>query len=273
MHNKHIIHEIEGYISNLFLVEYKDRLLILDSGTRVDADTIVDYCTNILKRPFSDIKLSVVTHMHPDHAGGAVTLRKKYGIPVAAYKNSDKWYRGISGFLQHKLDIQMAQMVRKFNEKNLHNIKYSRKIKPDYPLNDNDRLPFFDDWKALYIPGHTLSDIAVYNTHSKILYAGDTVINISGKFNLPIPVFFFSKMKKSYKKLSELETSKILLAHGQNITDRSASEVFLKMKSLVGQPRNYLSRKSHFLSMYAPDLKKAIILKFFRKIFRLKKYK
>jgi glyoxylase-like metal-dependent hydrolase (beta-lactamase superfamily II) len=91
------IHIIEGYISSLYLVEYDDGMLLLDGGCVNDVKRIEDYCKLVLNRSPSDIKLAVVSHMHPDHAGGAVALRKKYGIAIAAHKDVDLWYSGVGG--------------------------------------------------------------------------------------------------------------------------------------------------------------------------------
>lgn len=91
------IHQLEGYIQNITLIEQEGRLLLFDSGCINDVKRIKRYCRESLKRSPADIKLTAVTHIHPDHAGGAVCLRKKFGIPIAAHKDVDRWYRGWAG--------------------------------------------------------------------------------------------------------------------------------------------------------------------------------
>ena len=66
---------IEGYIQTTYLAVYPDKLLLLDTGCHCDVDSILDYITNTLQRPISQLKTAVVTHMHPDHAGGAELLK------------------------------------------------------------------------------------------------------------------------------------------------------------------------------------------------------
>jgi glyoxylase-like metal-dependent hydrolase (beta-lactamase superfamily II) len=70
------IHLIEGYISNVILMEYPDKILCVDSGSRPDVRLINEFITEKLKRSMADIKLCVITHMHPDHAGGPWRLKK-----------------------------------------------------------------------------------------------------------------------------------------------------------------------------------------------------
>ncbi|MGE5449990.1 MAG: MBL fold metallo-hydrolase, partial [Methanomassiliicoccales archaeon] len=101
------LHQIEGYISTIFLVEYPYGMLLLDCGCAGDVAKIEAKCVE-LGRPLSDIKLAVATHAHPDHLGGAAKLRRKYAIPIAAHPEIDLWYRGAGGFIQHKVDSFFA---------------------------------------------------------------------------------------------------------------------------------------------------------------------
>ena len=70
------LHCLNGYIQNIYLAEYADKLLLLDGCCRADINVIEDFIINQLNRPMSDLALIVVTHMHPDHAGAANVLRK-----------------------------------------------------------------------------------------------------------------------------------------------------------------------------------------------------
>ncbi|HPX92532.1 MAG TPA: MBL fold metallo-hydrolase, partial [Spirochaetota bacterium] len=71
------IHKIKGYINSVFIAEYDHGLLLMDGGSPADVELIENFCKDTLKRDVRDIKLSVVSHMHPDHSGAAPILRKK----------------------------------------------------------------------------------------------------------------------------------------------------------------------------------------------------
>jgi glyoxylase-like metal-dependent hydrolase (beta-lactamase superfamily II) len=58
-------------MSNIYLLEYENGFLMLDCGLRTDIGRIEAYFRAIGRSP-ADIKLLVVTHLHPDHAGSAV---------------------------------------------------------------------------------------------------------------------------------------------------------------------------------------------------------
>lgn len=91
------LHEIAGYIENIYLVEENHRLMLLDGCSRADVDTLCHYITEKLLLPLAALKLIVVTHMHPDHAGGAKRLQKRTGARIACHPKAPLWYRGVSG--------------------------------------------------------------------------------------------------------------------------------------------------------------------------------
>lgn len=255
------IHTIKGYINNLYIAEYDHGLLLLDGASPADLPVIEKFCIDTLKRPVHDIKLAVVTHMHPDHSGAAPLLRKKYGTKIAAYKNIDGWYRGPSGWLQHILDCLMAQLVAIRQHTRIHKIFSKRITKPDYLLNHGERLPGFSDWHIIYTPGHTIHDIALFHGRNKILYCGDSIIEVKGRYYLPLPVIFKNRMRHSYKEMASLGATTILIPHGNAIYTDNSREIFRKMISLLDEPPNKLRRRIHRLSVWSPDIWKPTIRK------------
>ncbi len=111
------IHTLEGYIQNIYLVEYPDKLMLLDGCCRADVDTVFDYITEQLKRPITDLKLIVVTHMHPDHIGGMTTdgaetfAKARY---ITGRQEFDFWRGQDKG---NRVGDLMAQKVTPFAEK------------------------------------------------------------------------------------------------------------------------------------------------------------
>lgn len=256
MQDNFIIHEIPGYICNLFLVEYDDGMLLLDCGSIADVKRVEDYCENVIHRPVSDIKLAVVSHNHPDHAGGASVWRNAYHIPLAAHPRIDYWYDGAGGYLQHKIDCYLASWVAYRKNIKLEKILFNRKIKPDYVLNDMDELPYFPDWRAFHIPGHTMNDVALYHEEEKTLYPGDCVMDVGGKFLLPVPILFPNKMADSFDRLAELDVNKIYLAHGSTIDTEEPEEIFEHMKTLLMKPPNPLTRLAYKVSLFSPEYRR-----------------
>jgi glyoxylase-like metal-dependent hydrolase (beta-lactamase superfamily II) len=244
------IHVINGYIQDTYLVEYSDKILLLDGGSRPDVPIIEDFITKKLGRKMSDLRLILVSHMHPDHAGAAPFLREKYGTLIAAYHEVDDWYAGAIGALQHLLDSLMAYFVVYKSKKPFKNIRYPRFLKPDILLYDNDSIPFFNDWRVKHAPGHTSHQVVFYHAQKQILYAADTVLKVNTYCVLPFPINLRSYAVITLQKLSELKIQKVLLAHGGICENREFSDLFIslipKLYNDLKPPMNLLRYVSGF---------------------------
>ncbi len=209
------IHYFKGYVQNNYIVEYKDKILIIDGASRPDVDPLYEYITKQLNSPVEKVKLFAVTHCHPDHAGAAGIFRKKFGTPIAAPHDIDEWYHGFRGTLQHLSDtLQSRFMARKMKSKH-RVLYYNKRINPDFKLYDRSVLPGFDDWEAIHSPGHTMHNISFYNKKYGILYISDTIIDSRGKFLPPVPVLFPELMKQTLRRIAMIQPEYLLLAHGE----------------------------------------------------------
>lgn len=264
MHNIHYkyfdfssfrLHQFNGYIEQIFLAEYHDKILLLDGCCKPDARIIEKVITEKLNRKMSDLKLSIVTHPHPDHAGGAPVLRKKYGIPIASYYLNDCWYEGFNGSLQHAFDIAMGWYVVLKTSLHYKRMWHKKFIHADFLLNDGDPLPGFDDWKLIHTPGHTHVDCLLYNDEEKMLYVADMLIELPRGFVLPFPITRPEIMKESLIKVSLLEVTSILMAHGGFYNKKVSPEMFISMIPHVDPELTVLLKFFKWFTMFSPMLK------------------
>lgn len=192
--------------------------MLLDGCCRADVSTIEEFITDKLRRPMSDLKLVLVTHMHPDHAGAAAFLRKKHGCKIASAKTDYHWYRGFSGKLMHATDIALSYWVAGRLGKPKKNMWYSPYLLPDYALTEGQTIPGFDEWQALETPGHTDRDLSILHKPSRKIYVADLIVNVKNRYVPPFPVFHPNKYRASILRLEQMEVSAIMLAHGGEVS-------------------------------------------------------
>lgn len=211
------LHHLEGHIQTILLAEYPDKLLLLDGCCRSDISIIKHFITDTLKRPFTDLTLVMVTHMHPDHAGAANTLRKITGCKLAAANVSGQWYSGIDGKIMHLTDMLLAKWVAKRMDKTHNKMWYSSKLFPDYKLDDGEALPGFPDWVAIETQGHTDRDLSLHHLPSNKVYIADLIVKVKNKYIPPFPVFYPNRYKNSLNKVFALNANSLILAHGGEV--------------------------------------------------------
>ena len=211
------IHLLKGHIQSIYLVEYPEQLMLLDGCCGADVGMLEQFITGDLNRPFSDLTLIIVTHMHPDHAGAAHKLRKITGCKIASANMSNQWYKGLSGRFRHLVDIALATWVASRMRKVRKNLWYSPYLKIDYALTDQDTVPGFNDWCVLTTQGHTDRDLSVLHRPSKRIYVADLLVKVKDRFIPPIPVHFPQQYRASILKVQALQPASIMLAHGGEV--------------------------------------------------------
>jgi len=223
------IHVLKGFIQNIFLVEYPDKCMLLDGCSKADFASLQAFFSNELKRPLTDLKVVIVTHMHPDHAGCAHYLRKKTGCKIVSCEKEEQWYKGIKGRLAHVIDIALALWVAGKMNRPRKNIWYSPNLHPDFMLADKQFIPGFDDWQVFETPGHTDRDLSVMHLPSKRIYVADLIVKVKSKLSPPFPVYLPELYKQSLLKLQALQPNSVMMAHvGElSLTDKDYERLLL----------------------------------------------
>lgn len=204
---------VEGYIQTTYMAVYPDKILLLDSGCRCDVDKILTYITSVLKRPIEHLKVVMVTHMHPDHAGGAALLRQKTGCQIVSAKFKEPWYQGVLGRVAHLNDLGLTYYVANRQGKSVANVWYDPILKVDVEVEDGDPVPGFDDWTVLETPGHTDRDLSLWHAQTKQAYTADLILVIRDKFVSPYLITQPNAYRASLSKVKALQPASLLLAH------------------------------------------------------------
>lgn len=205
---------IEGYIQTTYLAIYPDKLLLLDAGCHCDVDNILTYITDTLKRPINHLQAVVVTHMHPDHAGGAELLKQKTGCKIITAEHYKPWYDGAIGKLSYLNDLMLTYYVARRQGKNPTYLWYNPELQADVLVREGDLLPGFEDWQVLSTVGHTDRDISLWHSQSSQVYVADLILKIKSKFVSPFLISLPYVYKASVAKIRDLQADTVILAHG-----------------------------------------------------------
>ena len=137
---------------NAFLVFGSESAVLIDAGWESDDDhrARAAYIREVNAPPVSEI---IVTHRHPDHAGGALHLHRETGAPIACHPNDR------DAIKQERLhgEAAVAREMRNGDKRDLGGISL----------------------EAVFTPGHTAGCIALFSPERKALFTSDTVMAVS----------------------------------------------------------------------------------------------
>src|SRR5262245_30997559 len=156
----------------------KDSGLVIDVALSADSnmDGIIEQAEAMGVKKIEKILL---THIHSDHCGGALALRKRSGAKLGIHR-SRKGYLGGE----------------------------------DFQYDDNDRISFGGgELQVLHTPGHESGHCCFYESGDKVLFSGDNILGYGTAVIHP-PDGNMTDYMKTLERLLGIEMSLILPGHG-----------------------------------------------------------
>jgi len=159
---------------NAYLIKTDTGFILIDTGmlgnrARLERELRAAGCGP------GGLKLIVVTHGDPDHAGSAAYLRKIYGAKIAmhadeapAVEQGDMFASRGQPRLGRRLLTPLMSLFR---------LRRADRFAPDVILKDGDRLDAYGlPARVLHVPGHSVGSIAVLTDDGAFL-SGDFLEN------------------------------------------------------------------------------------------------
>ncbi|MFH0844073.1 MAG: MBL fold metallo-hydrolase [Pseudomonadota bacterium] len=165
-----------------------------------------------------DVKRIIMTHTHLDHIGCLPELKNH--LPWA-----ELWIHELEAAPLEQGDERIIYGLDMFR----HMCQQQYGLKPggfafqvDKRLRGDENVNLGGTpWEVLHIPGHSPGSIALYNAHEKVLIPGDVVYAdyAIGRFDLHKADG--AKLKKSLRKLAQLEVEILLPGHNRIVKNLS----------------------------------------------------
>ena len=169
--------------TSCYLVGDREMALIdPGSGDPEELERLFDLIA-MLEEDGRKLQLVLLTHHHPDHVGGLAAVRERYGVRVAAHRETAKH------------------------------------VAVDFTLEDADVVPLAPgkaDWtlRAIHTPGHTRGHLCFLHARTGSLFSGDHVVGGAGTVIVDPPEGDMGDYVRSLEKLLALEARTLFPAHG-----------------------------------------------------------
>ena len=187
--------------SRIYLI-VGETLTLVDSGLPWHPGGIINYIRSIGRRP-DELKHILVTHSHPDHVGGTLSLVKKTGAAVVTHRSDtrrdhdNRLHLGYTGYFPVPIPLIGRTGV-------------------SHLIEDGDILPLHGGIRVIHTPGHTRGSVCFLLEESKVLFSGDTIFSDGGRISrsVPFPGYDRDSYVRSLKRLSEFEFEGVFGGHG-----------------------------------------------------------
>lgn len=192
--------------TNCWLYKEQDGLTLVDAGCPWNGSTII----NTIGKIDLPLKRIVITHAHPDHAGGAAQIAKETGATVFAHDLEKSTLEGRTSIADAPASAIPGCLHRAAKRMNI--------LQPPV-VNNVESLVEGDSvgsLKVIHAPGHTPGSITLYAAKEQAMFIGD---NASNRFNnLCINWSYFTlnfrELRQSIYRYSAYPTKMLLPGHG-----------------------------------------------------------
>lgn len=146
---------------------------VTNEGVIIDPGGEIEKIYKEVKKLKINIVKILLTHGHIDHVGGAIELKRRYGVPILGPHKRDKFLLGNLYLQYHMLgmDAYVTDSI----------------LVPDVWLKENDTIKVgCEIFHVLHCPGHSPGHIVFWNKIRKFIVMGDVLFQGSiGRSDLP----------------------------------------------------------------------------------------
>ena len=218
---------------NSYLVEAKERYLLIDTGMCSDA------AFNELLRQLAEIGIQpqnlteiLVTHFHIDHVGLISRLRKLSGAKLLVSAKESQatrlvtsqshWERWVHFYEDAGIPTEILEQMFRATPSHLYSEIYEELRKPSKSLKNGEEVLMGEyNFRAVWTPGHSPGHICLYEPERRLLMAGDHILltitpHVTQWREEGNPL---AEHLTSPEKVGKLDVDAVLPGHGELFTD------------------------------------------------------
>jgi glyoxylase-like metal-dependent hydrolase (beta-lactamase superfamily II) len=208
---------VRDFVNGFILRDDDGQVTLVDMGLKPSGAKVMAALAWIGSGP-SDVTRLMLTHAHPDHAGGAAYVAKETGREFGLHEaDADFVRRGVSPprdqrFLLGRL---LGRSKNGFAP-----------VPVGETFTDGQVIPFAGGIRVVHTPGHSPGHASYLLQESGVLITGDAIFNVRG-LRWPIKAFCtdFAMTQQTAVRLAELEYSTAAFTHGPELRDRPREHI------------------------------------------------
>jgi glyoxylase-like metal-dependent hydrolase (beta-lactamase superfamily II) len=209
---------IGDWVNGFMLRDEDGQVTLIDMGVRASGPKVMAALRSIGSGP-SDVTRLLLTHCHPDHAGGAAHVSRETGRPVDVHEAEAAYVR--SGTLPGPDPASRLGRL-------LHSLPTPRKkgVTVGEELTDGQVVPVAGGIRVVHTPGHSPGHASFLHEESGVLITGDAIFNVLGRRWPPkVLCSDYTMTQRTAQRLSELEYTTAAFTHGPEIRDRGREAI------------------------------------------------
>jgi glyoxylase-like metal-dependent hydrolase (beta-lactamase superfamily II) len=204
---------IGDYVNGFMLRDDDGQVTLIDMGVASSGKKVIAALRSVGSDP-SEVTRLMLTHCHPDHAGGTAYVAEQTGRPVDVHADDAEYVR--SGTQPPRdQSLRLGRLVSRLPDPK------NAKVAVGEELGDGQVVPFAGGIRVIHTPGHSPGHASYLHQESGTLITGDAIFNVLGRrWPMKFLCTDFAMTKQTAHRLGEEEYAVAAFTHGPEITDR-----------------------------------------------------
>jgi glyoxylase-like metal-dependent hydrolase (beta-lactamase superfamily II) len=205
-------------VNSFALVDDDGSVTLVDTGLERAPARIVAGLAALGKRP-ADVQRIVLTHAHPDHAGGAKEMAALTGATVAVHAE-DAGFAEAGTNPPNDGSYPIGRIFARMQNGRFPPVPVGEK------LVDGQLLDVAGGLRVVATPGHSPGHVSLLHEPTRTLITGDAIFNVLGlRYPPRVLCTDFRMTKRTAHVLGELEYERVGFTHGPDIVDGAREAV------------------------------------------------
>jgi glyoxylase-like metal-dependent hydrolase (beta-lactamase superfamily II) len=209
---------IGDFVNGFMLRDADGQVTLVDMGIGSSGAKVLAALRSVGSGP-GEVTRLLLTHCHPDHAGGAAYVSRETGRPVDIHAADAEYVR--SG-TQPPADpsSRLGRLLRALPQPK------QEKVTVGEELTDGQVVPVAGGLRVVHTPGHSPGHVSYLHEESGVLITGDAIFNVLGRRWPPkLLCSNYVMTQQTAHRLAELDYSTAAFTHGPEIRDGARESI------------------------------------------------
>ena len=220
-------------VNSFALVQDDGSVTLVDCGLKRAPARIVAGLEAIGKH-VSDVTRIVLTHAHPDHAGGAAEMSRRSGAPVLLHDGDHGWATAGRTTSDAAPSTVGGRIFSRLREGRF------EAFRPGPALVDDEVLPVSGGLRVVHTPGHSPGHVSLLVQSTGTLVTGDALFNFGflrgARISPKVLCWDFAMTEQTAHRLGELDYELAAFTHGPEIRSDARERVRAILSDLGTRP-------------------------------------
>ena len=217
-----------SFINSFAFIDGDGSVTLVDCGLKWAPARIVAALAVIGKHP-RDVTRIVLTHAHPDHAGGAAAMVDSTGLGGVEAHEADVDHLLAGASPPRDVTTTSGRIFARMPDSGFQQVAVA------HVLHDGDVIPVAGGIRVVHTPGHTPGHVSLLHDRSAVLITGDSIFNMAARCTWPMAAFCtnFEQSKRTAAVLADFEYSVAAFTHGPEIRGNAREQIrsFLRKRA------------------------------------------